>query len=111
MIPDHPFRNIAAAYFAAQGTLALAWWAGLLLSPPFRVLFPPAEALMAFALPDFTLNAGGSLASAYGILEAEGMDAGRAAAPRLRGDVRRPVLPGLPRRSDRSHHWRVPAPL
>lgn len=62
-------RRAAAAYFALQGALVLAWWAMLWMAPSTRAPFTPPgwpqSALMAFWLPDLGLAAGGSLAAAW----------------------------------------------
>lgn len=62
-------RRAAAAYFALQGGLVLAWWAMLWLAPSTRTWFTPPgwpqSTLTAFWLPDVGLAAGGSLAAAW----------------------------------------------
>lgn len=62
-------RRASAAYLALQGMLIVAWWGMLWLAPSTRAAFTPGgwpgSTLLAFALPDLGLAAGGSLATAW----------------------------------------------
>lgn len=63
----------AVGYLAAQGIGGLAWWGMLFTWPQTRQWFLPPEApgasLLAFAVADLLLFAGGSLAAAYGLAQ------------------------------------------
>ena len=86
-----------AAYLVVQGLGGLAWWLTLFTWPRFRLAFmaagAPESTLMAFAVPDLLLYAGGSLVAAHAPWTGAALGLSRRLCPCRRGHVRCVVLP------------------